>query len=89
MKFNWFDGFWKILLKVTDDEFPLVKVFPSAGLEATMLIPPVDKFSIKKEPKVIPEEISIASIKAWAGILLVNEDNALTYRSAVRVILPP
>ena len=78
VKFNWFDGFWKILLKVIEDELPLVKVFPSAGLVATILIPPEGKFSIRKEPKVIPEEISIASIKAWSGILLLDEDSALT-----------
>ena len=67
VKFNWFDGFWKILLKVIEDVFPFVKAFPSAGLVAMILIPPDKRFSIRKVPNVSPEARSIASIWAWSG----------------------
>ena len=57
-------GLWKTLLKFAVDEFPLVVEFPSAGDVAVTLIP--DRvFSISKVPRVIPETLSIAEIKAW------------------------
>ena len=52
-------GLWKILLKVTVDEFPLVSELLSPGLVAVMLTPE-DRFSIKK---VLPRESVIVAVE--------------------------
>ena len=72
-------GFIKTLLNVTEELFPnKVKLFPSAGLVATIETPADKLFEIINVPKTKAELISIDSTITW-----LDETTELTSKSVV------
>ena len=78
-------GFWKTLLNVAEDEFPLVVELPSDGEVAVILVPLL-VFSTINVPKDKPLVLSIAWIITWLDETMVPTTKSVLYEFDPAVI---